>query len=625
MSDPIDLPWLPTVPADFRKQIGKVELGTQNLGNVLRQLASHNLDFVQTSSFNRLLNKLRAEKADLAPLQPFCLTLLSNATVDTVCDALPTAAARHGVALKVNLPELDQIVQQALDPNSMVNTAPCDALLLALDYRWYSFDQSSPDSPGRAERAIEQLAQVLDILESVKKRSIILQTVSVPPLPLFGSYDRTLVGTARDVDLLNQHIVELAKQRGHYILDVAALCETIGTARYHDLVAWNLYKIPSAQNAIPLYADWLGRLLGAIAGKSRKCLVLDLDNTLWGGVIGDDGLENIKIGKGNADGEAFLSVQQFALDLKNRGIILAVSSKNEDATARAAFIKHPEMLLRENDIAVFQANWVDKASNIESIAKTLNIGLDAIVFLDDNSAERAQVRAALPEVAVPEIGQDAAHYAATLAAAGYFESVAFSNEDRSRAASYKSNFQRAEVQAKARNLGDYLQSLAMRISHSTFDPIARSRISQLINKSNQFNLTTKRYSEAEVAAVESSAAHYTQQTRLTDQFGDFGMIGVVIAVKHQSTWDIDTWLMSCRVLGRKVEEAMFDKLVTEALKKNVGQISAQYIPTAKNMMVADHYDKLGFEQVERKQDGIVNYKFDLAKFVRPSLPFENAN
>jgi FkbH-like protein len=236
---------------------------------------------------------------------------------------------------------------------------------------------------------------------------------------------------------------------------------------------------------IPLYADHVARVLAAIRGKSRKALILDLDNTVWGGVIGDDGLEGIKIAQGDATGEAHLAVQRLALDLRARGIVLAVCSKNTDEVARGPFLKHPEMLLKLDHIAVFQANWNDKASNIAAIAEELSLGLDAMVFLDDNPVERGLVRKLLPQVAVPELPEDAAHYARTLAAAGYFEAIAFSKEDLMRAGFYQDNAKRAELQNKVGGVEAYLASLNMTITFQPFDSLGRARIVQLINKSNR--------------------------------------------------------------------------------------------------------------------------------------------
>jgi FkbH-like protein len=298
------------------------------------------------------------------------------------------------------------------------------------------------------------------------------------------------------------------------------------------------------------------------------------------------------------------------LELRERGIVLAVSSKNTDAVARRPFREHPEMLLREEHFAVFQANWLDKPANLEAIAKALNIGLDALVMLDDNPAERAQIRAALPMVAVPELPRDPSWFAWYLMAAGYFETVAYSSEDAGRADSYASDARRAEVMTGARDLGDYLGSLEMRIRFAPFDAKGRQRIAQLINKTNQFNLTTRRYSEADVEEMEKSDSAFTLQVRLEDKFGDLGMIGVVICrADGGDRWDIDTWLMSCRVLGRRVEEAMLAEVVREARRYGIRQLIGTYMPTAKNAMVRDHYAKLGFVTVEESEAGC---RFELA-------------
>jgi FkbH-like protein len=371
---------------------------------------------------------------------------------------------------------------------------------------------------------------------------------------------------------------------------------------------------------VPVYAEHFARLLGAMRGKSRKVLVLDLDNTLWGGIIGDDGLEGIAIGQGNAVGEAHLAVQRGALDMHGRGIVLAVSSKNEDATARLPFQQHPDMLLREEHIAVFQANWTDKAANLATIADALNVGRDSLVFVDDNPAERMQVRGRHPEIAVPELPADSAYYWRTLAAAGYFEAVAFSEDDRKRTGFYKENAKRLELQNSAGTLDEYHRSLDMIASFAPFNAIGRARIAQLINKSNQFNLTTRRYSEEQVARLEEDQGAFTLQVRLADIFGDNGMISVIIAHRDGEEWQIDTWLMSCRVLGRRLEEAVLAEIVRAARADGARALVGRFIPTDRNMMVARHYEKLGFTKVGEDESGESVWRLDLSAYSEPELP-----
>lgn len=623
----VDLPWLPPAPADFSARCRALGSDGDPAGQALQTLAGFRLSAQQATSIGRALKRCLSTGTGIAPLVKFHLGILTNATFDLLNDHLPAGAVRHGVALELATTSYDQVMQEALNPASSINTTKLDAVLVAVDHRWLGLDQvklgEKPED--RVANAVQRLRSVVDGLRQHGGAPAILQTVPVPPQSLFGSYDRRVRGTLRSmVEQVNLEIVAMVEQTGSYLLDIAALSERTGTDRWFDPVRWAAYKLPFAAECFAAYADSLGRLLGAIRGKTRKCLVLDLDNTIWGGVIGDDGIEGIYIGQGSAKGEAFLSVQQTALELRERGVMLAASSKNTDEVARRPFREHPDMLLREEHISVFQANWIDKPSNLEAIAKSLNIGLDSLVLLDDNPAERAQVRAALPMVAVPELPDDPGWFAWHLSSAGYFESVGFSDEDRLRAASYASDAKRTEVMAKSRDLGDYLSSLDMVITFSDFHRKGRQRIAQLINKTNQFNLTTRRYTEGDVEAFEADKSVFTLQVRLEDKFGDLGMIAVVICrpAAEPAAWDIDTWLMSCRVLGRSVEQAMLDRLASAAQQEGIEALVGRYVPTAKNSMVSDHYGKLGFKCVETAEDGSTRWHLSLADYSRPTLPMK---
>jgi FkbH-like protein len=594
----LSLPWLPRPPDDFRARCRSLQSGQPDVGSTVQYLAAHALDAPMSASLSKAIQRCLNGRDPLTPLTKLRLGILSATTSELLGDSLPAAAARHGVALELALSPFGQMVQQALDPESEINRAHPNVVLVALDQ--FSLSLTRPCPPETAAGIVDSaIAQVRSMLEGVKRNcgaATILQTIPSVGYPLFGSVDRRTMGSPRWlVEQFNGRLLSLADEFGAYLLDLAGLAERVGTDRWFDPVQWYMYKLPFAAECNEIVADTIGRLLGAISGKARKCLVLDLDNTLWGGAVGDDGLEGIRLGQGSGTGEAFLAVQQIALDLRFRGIMLAVASKNDDANARLPFRSHPEMLLREDHITVFQANWADKATNLEAIASTLNIGLDALVLLDDNPAERAEMRAALPMIAVPELPDSPSWFPWYLASAGYFEAVSFSAEDRLRADAYTSEARRAEVMEKARDLGDYLTALEMQITFTPFDALGRQRIAQLVNKSNQFNLTTRRYTEAEIAAAEADPNVYTLQVRLRDRFGNLGMIGVIIArPSAPETWTIDSWLMSCRVLGRRVEEAMRNELVRAAARAGVATLIGIYRPTAKNKMVADHYAKLGF-------------------------------
>jgi FkbH-like protein len=622
----INLPWLIGAPDDFSERCRAVGLGKGAVGKEIQFLAGFRLTSRHATHLARALSRCRAEERNLAPLERFRLGVLAGATSDLLLDDLVAAAARHGVALKVIAAPYGQVVQQAFDPTSSINTAKLDAILVAVDHRWLGLDRPLFDREV-TEAVANQMAQLREIAQTLHHHSgvpAILQTLPNPPMPLFGSFDRRVRGSVRAmIDEANRAIGSFADEMGSYLLDVAALAEHVGTDRWFDPVQWAAYKLPFSTDCAAIYADHVGRLLGAIRGKMRKCLVLDLDNTIWGGVVGDDGVAGLFVGQGDARGEAFIAVQRAALELRERGIILAVCSKNDEVTARAPFRERPEMLLKEEHFAVFQANWIDKPSNIEAIAQSLNIGVDALVLLDDNAAERAQVRAALPEVAVPELPDDPNWYAWYLRAAGYFEAITFSREDRLRIGSYAADAQRSAVIAKARDLGEYLTSLDMKISFAPFNMAGRQRIAQLINKTNQFNLTTRRYTEREVTEMEKDPSVFTLQVRLADKFGDLGMIGIVICREppgDSSTWEIDTWLMSCRVLGRKVEQAIFAKMAAEAGARGIRRLVGLYLPTAKNGMVAEHYEKLGFRHVSGENGGQTVWEMSLAEYSPPVLP-----
>lgn len=624
------LPWLPPAPTDFRSQCNEL-LGNglgEGAGAEIMRLATHQLDDAKARKLSQVIGKALELNVPLDPLSPLNVAVLSNTTVDLIADVIPAAAARHGVAVSTCVAPFDQVVQQAMDPQSFVRSGGCDAILLLLDHHFFQLsptelkEDAAIEIVNGARAQLDMVVSGLTVPEA--KSTLILSTIATPPVAVFGGLDRSLGVTVRGIiAALNHHIERIASRFGLPIFDVATIAEIVGTENWFDERSWNSYKLPFSPAYARDFADRLGALLGAIRGKARKCLVLDLDNTLWSGVIGDDGIEGIDIGNGTPLGEAHLAVQRYALELRKRGIILAVCSKNNDETAREPFRAHEGMLLKEDDIAVFQANWVEKSTNIEAIAKNLNIGLDALVFLDDNPSERAHVRAALPMVAVPELPNEPSQYVSYLSAAGYFEALSFSQDDVLRVESYKANAQRLEVQAQSRDLGDYLSSLEMRLACRAFNKAGRARVTQLVNKSNQFHLTTRRYTETQIEAFETGRAVMTLQARLADRFGDMGMIGVIICTDSEKNgpkfWCIDTWVMSCRVLGRNIEQAMLRYLVNQALGNKILELRATYIPTAKNNMVREHYDRLGFTLLAEDEQGVRSYSFDTASYVEDDL------
>jgi FkbH-like protein len=616
--EPQDLPWLSRQSSDFRERLDSIVASGDDWGPPLRGLATQFLGINQAVALSRAFELLRA-RGSSPSLSPFRLGLAGTSSLNFLAPLLCASALRQGIALEVIAADFGQIAQEAIDPASKINAARPDAVLLAVDHRglpfraiersrWPLFDANAP------------IRQIDSIRQGFREHSgavCLAQTLPPPPDLLFGSLDAATSGTLRRaIAEFNAHLTGDAAACGDQLIDLEWLAAFVGLDKWFDDRQWYMARLPCAPTLHPLYADFVCRTIGALRGKSRKCLVMDLDNTLWGGVVGDDGLDGIALSAGDARGEAFRAIQRGAADLRRRGVVLAVCSKNDETIARQPFRSHPEMLLRESDIAVFLANWDDKATNIERIANRLELGLDAMVLLDDNPTERAQVRAALPQVAVPEPGDDPSSYFRMLSAAGYFESVGFTEEDISRAEHYRGNAERARTRESARNLDDFLRSLDTEIVCKPFDTRGRKRIAQLINKTNQFNLTTRRYTEQQVAEMQDSPAYYTLQVFVRDKFGDNGMVSVVICRIGPSEWEIDTWLMSCRVLNRGVEQAVCNRLVRDALRAGAHRLVGRFIPTDRNGVVADLFQRLTFAPLE--QDSGSTWVLDLTSF----NPFE---
>jgi FkbH-like protein len=433
---------------------------------------------------------------------------------------------------------------------------------------------------------------------------VIQNNFDMPATRSLGGLDSTeLFGRTHFLLRLNLEFARAARENSKLIInDIHYLSCRLGLDQWFDPVCWFSYKMAVSPASTVFLAHALARLVSAALGRTRKCLVLDLDNTLWGGVIGDDGATGIKIGKETPQGEAFTSFQQYCRELAQRGILLAACSKNEPESARAG-LSHPDSVLTVESFSAIQANWDPKPGNVARIARDLNIGLDSLVFVDDNPAERAFVRAQLPDVAVPEVGSEVSKFARYLDRAGFFEVVALNRDDAQRGAMYAENAKRTALQSQFADYQEFLESLSMQAEIGEFSPVYLERICQLTNKTNQFNLTTKRYTLAEMEAMAASPECVTLYGRLKDKFGDNGLVSVLAARLKGRELHIELWLMSCRVLKRDMEAAMLDALVSRAAERGATDIIGYYYRTAKNGMVAEHYRSLGFEPESLEQDG----------------------
>ncbi len=613
----MDLYWLPE-PQDWPGAVRRLDRETDRarIWAELVVLANTRLDLVRTHRLDKTLQRhFAAEPPPGLASGPVRLALLGSSTLGHLVPAIRVAGARHGLWIRCHEGAYGQFMQELADPGSVTRAFAPATALLALDARHVTRGLDPTAGVEAAAAALVAASAEFGRAWALAREAgidVIQQTVLPVFAPLIGENEHRLASSkARFVAAINEWLRREADAEGVDLLAIDAFAADQGVSRWHNPVYWLSAKQEVSAAAAMLYADHLVRLIAARQGRSRKCLALDLDNTLWGGVIGDDGLDGIVVGEGSASGEAFLDLQATALHLAKRGVILAVCSKNDEANAKAPFERHPDMLLRLSDISCFVANWRDKAANLRRIAAELNIGLDALVFVDDNPFERNLVRAELPMVATPEIPDDPARVARTILDAGYFEGVAVTNEDRERTGQYRANAERQALQASATDLPAYLRSLAMELIVKPFDRLGLQRIVQLINKTNQFNLTTRRMTEAEVVETMQDPEAFGLQFRLVDRFGDNGIIAIVVGRREADEVALDVWLMSCRVLGRRVEQATLSVAVEAARALGGKRLIGRYVPSAKNAMVKDHYARLGFTRMAERDDGETVWAFDL--------------
>lgn len=436
----------------------------------------------------------------------------------------------------------------------------------------------------------------ISILESNLSTKVILFNFPLVFDGVFGHFSNKITSSfSYQLRKLNLELMSLANENGNlFLFDMDAIQNRFGIAKRIDAKFYYTAQMVFSLDILPVIVKELTDIILAIKGTQlRKCLILDLDNTTWGGVIGDDGMEGILIG--NLDiGKAFSELQSWAKELKNRGIILAVCSKNTDHIAKEPFEKHPDMVLRLEDISVFVANWENKADNIRHIKNVLNIGYDSMVFLDDNPFERNLVRQELPEILVPELPEDPTLYMNFIYSLNLFETASHSGEDKNRTKRYQEEAKRVNTKQTYQSISDYLESLQMESDTRPFEKFYIPRIAQLTQRSNQFNLRTKRYTEAEITEFQQDQNYITLQVSLKDKFGTYGLISVIIGEIRNQDLFIDTWIMSCRVLKRDVEKFVTNELVTIAKDLGLKRIVGEYLPTPKNVIVKDHYKKLGF-------------------------------
>ena len=430
---------------------------------------------------------------------------------------------------------------------------------------------------------------------------------------LLGNKDISDVhGKNNFINKLNNRFYEYANEHNNfYICDLNYIAADFGLKKWSNPYYYYLYKYAMCIEAIPYLSFNVSNIIKSIFGKNKKGFVVDLDNTLWGGVIGDDGLEGITLGEEVSTGEAFIEFQKYLKEYKDLGILLNIDSKNDEKNALLG-LTHPNSVLRANDFIDIKANWETKDKNFNSIATDLNLSPESLLFIDDNPAERHIVTSQIKGVVSPEIGESY-DYIQNIDRGGYFEVTTISRDDSKRNDMYKENIERNKFQESFKDYSEYLKSLGMIARISEFEMIHISRITQLTNKSNQFNLTTRRYTQNELETITKDSNYITLYGQLTDRFGDNGIVSLIVGKKEDRVCDIELWLMSCRVLKRDMEYAMMDKLVDVCIKNDILKIIGHYYPTGKNMMVKDFYEELGFVKVYEEECGNKKYELELQK------------
>ena len=533
------------------------------------------------------------------------------------CATQLLATAIRGYALEMNLPlrvfeaDYDQIDAQLMDAVSEFYAFNPETVLLyhCTEKLYERFVRTQLDARGAfAEAEIEKIRAEWARIHHGTKADVLFFAFLPMDDGVFGSY-ALREGSAFPYQLLklNFLLAEAAREAGNVrLIDLEPIRAHMGCDAFHDPKLYAIAKMPISTQALSAVASRVVDAILARKGRFHKCAIVDLDNTLWGGVIGDDGLEGIQIGE-LGQGHAFTEFQTWLKELKNRGVMLAVCSKNDEANAKEPFLRHPEMVLKLDDFSAFVANWEDKASNIRRIQKELNIGLDSMVFFDDNPFERNLVRTMLPEVEVPELPEDPAEYTAFARMQNLFDTNSYSDEDRVRTERYLAEKSRTELSAGIDNYDDYLKALGMKAVCAPFDAFHIPRIAQLTQRSNQFNLRTVRYSEQEIEEIAANPRYVTRYYTLRDRFGEHGLIAVVILEKRENELFVNEWLMSCRVLKRGMEQFIADSILRAAREAGVARVVGEYIPTPKNAMVKDLYASMGFRPLG---DGLYEARVD---------------
>lgn len=548
-------------------------------------------------TFKELKRNLKKDRTSFKKIKLF---LLGDTATQLLSAAIKGMGVERGYDIDLFEAEYNQVEYQVLDLTSDLYKYEAKYTIVFQSTHKLLEKYSLLPSSEWDSLADERIAFIRTICENVRGKIIYYNYPEIEDT-VFGSYANKVVGSfSYQLRKLNFELMNLAQKYPNlFICDIVGIQNKYGRDFMFDSAVYVSTEMIFSIDILPYIASRTMDIIDSIEGKFKKCLILDLDNTVWGGVVGDDGWENIQVGHGLGIGKAFTEFQEWIKKLKNRGIIICVCSKNDETKAKEVFEKNPEMILKLDDVSVFVANWNNKADNIRTIQSILNIGFDSIVFLDDNPFERNMVRENVPEVTVPELPEDPSDYLEYLYSLNLFETASYSSADKDRTKQYQIEARRVSTAKKIANEADFLKSLKMTSEVSGFNAFNIPRVAQLSQRSNQFNLRTVRYTEEQIIAIENDPKWKGLSFTLEDKFGDNGLIAVVILFhKDSETLFIDTWFMSCRVLRRGMEKFALNTMVDWAKKNGYKRIIGEYLPTLKNSMVKEHYPNLGFVAIE---------------------------
>ena len=530
------------------------------------------------------------------------VALLASYSVQTIVPYLEVEAARHGLAVEIHRGQFNAVMQELFSLRSECLAHQSDVVFVtqlledvcpALATGYLGLEAGEVES--HIEHIVSEIVSAIEVFRKHSNSAVVVHNFALPQTPALGVFEPMARGSQTDaIRSLNTRLAtSLGEISGVYVLDFDRLCADVGYSNWRDDKMWHLARAPLSIVAVRGLAALQAEFLQAIGDTPRKCLVLDLDNTLWGGVLGELGVSGISLGH-TYPGSVFREFQQVVLQQYHRGVLLAINSKNNPADVQEVFTSHPDMVLKREHFASVRVNWQNKTDNMAAIAKELGIGLDSLVFFDDNPAERALMRSMLPQILTLDVPADPLGYAKVLLNSRAFDKLSFTDEDRRRGAMYLERAERASLEQSAGSVNDFLTNLNMKVRIAPVDDFTFPRVLDLIRKTNQFNVTTRRYSAAELTAMTADPEYGVFSLRLSDRFGDSGTVGVLIVRTSGTTARIDTLLLSCRVIGRTAETALLAFAAEWARTKGMEHVEGEFIPTPKNAPSADVYQRHGF-------------------------------